>query len=60
MSLKVKPLTGPYEPLLLDIPLRNLPHSLPKLVKRSKLTTIVIDRDALQAGRRPFIIPYTP
>jgi GT2 family glycosyltransferase len=60
MSLKVKPLTGPYEPLLLDIPLRNLPYSLPKLVKRSKLITIVIDRDALQASRRPFIIPYTP
>jgi len=60
MSLKVKPLTGPYEPLLLDIPFRNLSHSLSKLVKRSKLLTIVIDKNALQAGRRPFIVPYTP
>jgi hypothetical protein len=60
MSLKVKPLTGPYEPLLLDITLRNLPHSLSKLVKRSKLIALVIDKDALQVSRRPFIVPYTP
>jgi hypothetical protein len=60
MSLKVKPLTGPYEPLLLDIPLRNLPHSLSKLVKRSELITLVIDKNALQASKRPFIVPYTP
>jgi GT2 family glycosyltransferase len=60
ITIKIKPLTGPYEPLLLDVSLRNLPYSLWKLIKRGKNEpiTLVIDKNALQASRRPFIIPH--
>jgi GT2 family glycosyltransferase len=63
MSLKVKPLTGPYEPLILHLSPRALPYSFIwrklKHGKRSELMKLVIDKDTLRTSRRPFIISYT-
>jgi GT2 family glycosyltransferase len=63
MSLKVKPLTGPYEPILLHMSPRALPYSFIwsrlKHEKRSELMKLVIDKDTLRTSRRPFIISYT-
>jgi GT2 family glycosyltransferase len=57
LSMKIKTLTGPYEPLLLDISLRTLPHTLLNMGDRP--VTLVIDKNILQASKKPFIIPYT-
>jgi GT2 family glycosyltransferase len=63
MSLKAKPLTGPYEPLILHMSLRTLPYSFIwcrlKHEKGSELMKLVIDKDTLRTSRRPFIISYT-